>query len=102
MNRLFSLSKPTSNATLPRTRTGTVKFDYDASDPNGFSVLAKEVRESNRIQLKISLSIFQTVNIVSDGGGGDDSDWITIEKLSTKQRGRIPRAYIQIDSLSNS
>jgi hypothetical protein len=40
---LFSLSKSIPNASSPRLRTGIVKFDYDASDPNELSVLAKEV-----------------------------------------------------------
>ena len=37
----FSLSKST---TTPRLRTAIVKFDYESSDSNEFSVLAKEVR----------------------------------------------------------
>jgi len=48
---LFSLSRATSNSStvssttraLPTPRTATVKFDYDASDSNELSVLAKEV-----------------------------------------------------------
>jgi hypothetical protein len=48
---LFSLSKTTSNASAgpstprptPTPRTATVKFDYDASDTNELTVLAKEV-----------------------------------------------------------
>jgi len=49
---LFSLSRATSNSStvssttraLPTPRTATVKFDYDASDSNELSVLAKEVK----------------------------------------------------------
>jgi len=48
---LFSLSRATSNSStvssttraVPTPRTATVKFDYDASDSNELSVLAKEV-----------------------------------------------------------
>lgn len=27
-------------------------------------------------------------------------DWITIEKIDTKERGRIPRAYLRLDQNS--
>ncbi len=52
---LFSLSKTTTTTTInssatplttqpiPSPRTAIVKFDYDASDTNELSVLAKEV-----------------------------------------------------------
>jgi len=46
INWLFRLAKPTPNpVTSPRLRTGIIKFDYDASDTNELSVLAKEVRK---------------------------------------------------------
>lgn len=48
----FSLAKPTANSSavpltprsIPSPRTAVIKFDYDASEPNELSVLAKEVR----------------------------------------------------------
>ncbi|CAF3014198.1 unnamed protein product [Rotaria socialis] len=78
-HKKIGLSKPIPHASLPRLRTAIVKFDYEALDSNELSVLAKE-----------------TVNIISDG---DDSDWVTVEKQLTKQQGRVPRAYLQIDAL---
>lgn len=70
---------PTTHSTPPG-RTAVVKFDYDASDPNELSVLAKE-----------------TVNVL-DENDTIESDWITIEKPHSKERGRIPRAYLRLDS----
>ncbi|CAF4323773.1 unnamed protein product, partial [Rotaria magnacalcarata] len=70
-------SKSIPHASSPRLRTAIIKFDYEALDSNELSVLAKE-----------------TVNIISDG---DDSDWVTVEKQLSKQHGRVPRAYLQID-----
>lgn len=61
-------------------RTAIVKFDYDASDTNELSVLAKE-----------------TVNVISDDA---DSDWIIVEKVDSKERGRVPRAYLRVDPSS--
>ena len=54
---LFSLSKTTLNSSagpstprpIPSPRTAVVKFDYDASDTNELSVLAKEVLEKQSI-----------------------------------------------------
>ncbi|UJR14766.1 hypothetical protein I4U23_001756 [Adineta vaga] len=80
LHKKLGLSRPVSNVSTsssPRLRTATVRFDYDASESNELSVLAKEI-----------------VSIISDG---DDSEWITVEKPATKQRGRIPRNYLQID-----
>ncbi|CAF1029196.1 unnamed protein product [Adineta steineri] len=94
LRKQLGLSKSTSNSsTIPSTprtvatpRTATVKFDYDASDINELSVLAKE-----------------TVNIVLDDNEklSDDAEWITIEKPYSKERGRVPRGYLRIDSLSS-
>ncbi|CAF4086818.1 unnamed protein product, partial [Rotaria sp. Silwood2] len=86
LHKKMGLSKPIPNASSSlssssRLRTAIVKFDYDASDTNELSVLAKE-----------------TVNIILDV---DESDWITVEKQISKERGRVPRAYLQIDSLSS-
>ncbi|CAF0740281.1 unnamed protein product [Adineta steineri] len=81
LHKKMGLSKPVPNTTLPRLRTAIVKFDYDASDSNELSVLAKEI-----------------VNVISDG---DEPDWVAIEKTTTKQRGRIPRSYLQMDSSSS-
>ncbi|CAF1650422.1 unnamed protein product [Adineta ricciae] len=79
LHKKLGLAKSVSSApSSPRTRTGTVRFDYDASDSNELSVLAKE-----------------TVNIISDG---DNAEWIIVEKSTTKQRGRIPRNYVQFDA----
>ncbi|CAF3672859.1 unnamed protein product [Rotaria sordida] len=77
---------PSTSRTMQTPRTATVKFDYDASDPNELSVLAKE-----------------TVNIILDNNEklSNDADWITIERPHTKERGRIPRAYLHIDNLSS-
>ncbi|CAF3737589.1 unnamed protein product [Rotaria socialis] len=70
--------------TIQALRTATVKFDYDASDHHELSVLAKE-----------------TVNIILDDNEkhSHDSDWITVERPQTKERGRVPRAYLHIDTL---
>jgi endophilin-B len=78
-------SSSTTTRSNPSPRTAIVKFDYDASDTNELSILAKE-----------------TVNIILDDNDklSNDSDWITIEKPSTKERGRVPRAYLRLDSLS--
>ncbi|CAF1155819.1 unnamed protein product [Rotaria sp. Silwood1] len=76
---------PSTPRTIQTPRTATVKFDYDASDPNELSVLAKE-----------------TVNIILDNNNeklSNDSDWITIERPHTKERGRVPRAYLHIDTI---
>ncbi|CAF1035251.1 unnamed protein product, partial [Didymodactylos carnosus] len=78
-NSLTSLPKKQS---IQQQRVATVKFDYDATDSNEISVLAKE-----------------TVNIVNDDS--NDSEWITVEK-DGKQRGKVPKAYLKMDSLSLS
>ena len=88
-------------------RTATVKFDYDASEPNELTVLAKEV---NRVEMKHALLLslsFQTVNIILEDDADDklsvlDSDWITIEKPHSRERGRVPRAYLRMDSFPSS
>ncbi|CAF0922301.1 unnamed protein product [Adineta ricciae] len=75
---------PPPRATPPL-HTATVKFDYDASDSAELSVLAKE-----------------TVNIILDDNEklSEDAEWITVERPTTKERGRVPRGYLRIDSLS--
>ena len=89
--------------------TATVKFDYDASEPNELTILAREVSErrdepKHVFARRVS---FQTVNIVREDDADDtlalhDSDWITIEKPHSKERGRVPRAYLRMDSFPSS
>jgi len=62
---LFSLSKTTANSSAgpstprptPTPRTATVKFDYDASDINELSVLAKEVLK----KINLLIPFIQTI-----------------------------------------
>lgn len=76
-----------------------MKFDYDASDPNELSVLAKEVGidRLKRKGKKRAFSFIQIVNIVDENE--TEGDWITIEKPHSKERGRIPRAYLRLDAV---
>ncbi|CAF3493126.1 unnamed protein product [Rotaria sp. Silwood1] len=76
-----TISNTSSSSSSSRLRTAIVKFDYNASDTNELSIVAKE-----------------TVNIILDVS---ESDWITVEKQISKERGRVPRAYLQIDSFSS-